>query len=99
MGNQKRSFRQLEQKLTVAVAADLAVFALYLISAGMGIGWLKVIGAVLCIGISALGSGFLCLIGEHKRQRSRWLLAAFGALLVCCVVSLICGYPCPSTVS
>lgn len=92
----RKGFRQLERLLGIVVAADLAMFALYLVCAGMGIVWLKIISAVVSLAVSGLGIGFLVLIGEHRRARSRWLLAAFVALALCCIVSLICGYPAPA---
>lgn len=91
----RNSYRQLEQMLTVAVLADLALFVLFLISSGFGIVWLKVITAILTFGMSGLGTAFLVLIGEHKKIRSRWILTAFVCIAICTLVSLIAGYPAP----
>lgn len=91
----RRSFRQLEQTLTIVVLADLALFVLFLIASGLGIVWLKVVTAILTIVLSLLGGGFLFLIGEHTRIRSRWILTAFVGILICTLVSLIAGYPAP----
>lgn len=93
--NQKKGFRALEQMLSVGIGIQLALYVLYLIVAGCGIVWLKVILGLLTMAAGVLGCGFLVLIGEHKRPRSRWLLAAFGSMAVCTLVSLIFNYPSP----
>lgn len=91
-------YRQLEQMLTMAVLADLALFVLFLIVSGFGIIWLKVITAFLTLALSFLGIGFLCLVGEHKRSRSLWILTAFAGILLCTLVSLLANYPSPMPV-
>lgn len=91
----RRSFRQLEQQLTIVVGIDLAIYLLYLLFAGIGITWLKVILAVAGIVLSLLGAAFLVLIGEYKRRRSLWILCAFGSIAVCILVSLITRFPSP----
>ena len=44
-----RSFRQLEQQLSIVVGIDAALFVLFLIVSGVGIGWLKFILGILTI--------------------------------------------------
>lgn len=95
--NKKRNtFKQLEIRMTCVVGADLALFLLFLLAAGLGIGWLKVIMAILSITLSVLAIGFLVLIGEHTKARSRWLFAAFASIAVVILVSLLLGYPAPA---
>ncbi len=97
-GNDKRrrnKFRELERGLTMVILADLVLFLLTLATGGIGIGWLKVICAILTILISGLGVAFLVLINEHKRRRSWWMFSAFGSMLLCTLVSLITRYPGP----
>lgn len=97
--NKKRNtFKQLEFQMTCVVGADLALFLLFLLGSGFGIGWLKVLTAIAALALSILAIGFLVLIGEHNRARSRWLLAAFGAIAVVILASLILGYPAPAAV-
>ena len=91
----RRSFRQLENQLTMVIGVHLLLFTLYLVFAAMGITWMKVILAVLAIALSILGCGFLVLIGEHKRRRSLWMLCAFGSIGVCVLVSLLTQFPGP----
>ncbi|MBQ8359572.1 MAG: hypothetical protein IJX37_06665 [Oscillospiraceae bacterium] len=90
-----RSYRQLEQMLTIAVIADTAIFLLYLLFAGLGITWLKVILALAGMVLSVLGVVFLFLVNEHKRRRSLWILCAFGSIAACILVSLLTGVPGP----
>ena len=92
----RRSFHQLEQQMTIAVGADAALFILFLIVSGAGIGWLKFILGILTILLSAAGDGFLVLVNEHTKRRSWWLLTAFAAIALCTLVSLIVGYPAPA---
>lgn len=95
----KQSFRQLEQKMAIGVGIDVVLYVLFLIAAGNGIGWLKIILAVLTIVCSVAAAAFLVLIGEHKRPRSYWLLAAFASLAVCTLASLLLNYPSPAPVT
>lgn len=92
----KRSaFRKLEQMLTRVILGALAVFVLMLVAAANGIGWLKWLLAVSLILVSGLGGALLILKQEHRRKRSRWMLASFAGLLLCTLVSLITGFPAP----
>jgi len=98
--NKKRNtFKQLELRMTCVIAADLALFLLFLLGSGFGIGWLKVLTAIFSIALSGLAIGFLVLIGEHTKARSRWLFAAFGSIAAVVLVSLILGYPAPAVVA
>jgi len=98
--NKKRNtFKQLELRMTYVVCADLALFLLFLLGSGLGIGWLKVLTAIASITLSALSFGFLILIGEHTKARSRWLFAAFAAIAVVTLFSLFLGYPAPAVVA
>ena len=95
----RRSYKQLEFELMIAVGINCAMFVLFLIVSGMGIGWLKVILGLLTILFSAAGDGFLYLINEHTKRRSLWILLAFAAIGLCTLVSLVCGYPAPVLVT
>lgn len=95
----RRSFRQLEQQLSIVVGIDAALFVLFLIVSGVGIGWLKFILGILTILLSAAGDGFLVLINEHTKRRSLWLLVAFAAIGLCTLVSLLAGYPAPALIT
>lgn len=91
----KNSFRKLEGMLTKVILGELAVFLLMLTAAGFGIGWLKWLLAVAVILVSGMGCFLLVAQKEHRKRRSWWMLAAFGGMLICTLVSLIAQYPAP----
>lgn len=95
----RRRYKDIERFLTQVLIADAAVFVLYLIFAGIGIGWLKVITTILCIVASVACLALLYMTGEMKRARSRWLVLGFGAIVVCLLVSLILNYPSPAEIA
>lgn len=86
-------YREMAQLMTALLIADAVVFVLYLIAAGAGIPWLKVLNAVIALGVSVLCLGFLCLVREAFRQRSLWLTAGFFSVFLCTVVSLVLSFP------
>ena len=88
-------YKTIEKYLTYTLLADAAVFALYLLFAGLGVVALKVITSILIIGASALSLVYLYMIGETKKRRSRWLVLGFACILLCLFVSLILNYPAP----
>ena len=91
----KNSFRKFESFLTRVILGELAVFLLMLLSAGLGIGWLKWFLALLVLLVSAASTALLVLKQEHRRRRSWWMLASFVGFLACTLVSLIVGFPAP----
>ena len=94
----RRRYKDIERFLTRVLIADTAVFVLYMIFAGIGIGWLKVITTVLCFGASLACLALLYMTGEMKKARSRWLVLGFAAIVVCLLVSLILKYPSPAEI-
>ena len=92
MAKQNR-YKEMEKLMTTALIADAVIFLLYLIVAGVGIVWLKVITAILCLLLSVLGLVFLYLTKELLRQRSLWMSTGFFAVLMCLLVSLIVAFP------
>lgn len=86
----------MERYMTYALLADLVIFVLYLIAAGTGIIWLKVITAIIAILLSGLCLAFLYLSQELLRPRSLWMSAAAAAIAVCVLFSLILNFPSPS---
>ena len=95
VANRKR-YKQIDQLLTRVLIADTAVFILYLIFAGFGLTVLKVITVIIALVLSALCLAYLYSLGEFKKARSRWLVMAFGAIILCTLVSLILNYPSPA---
>lgn len=86
-------YKQLEQLLTLCLLAALALFVVYLIAAGRGITWLKILSAVLCF---VLPGGCLWLLYSSKellKSRSLWLSMSFGGIVLCTLVSLLVHFP------
>ena len=89
----KNRYQEMEQLLTVALIADVVIFALYLIVAGAALGWLKILLAAVTMLMAVAGLAFLFLTQELLKQRSLWLSCGFFSVFICTLVSLILGYP------
>ena len=92
---QKNAFRRFESIMTRAILGILALFLLMLVSAAVGIDWLKWSLGVLVFILCAAGMALLLLKQEHRRRRSWWMLASFIGLFACTLVSMIVGFPAP----
>lgn len=99
MAKKQNRYKELENVMTIALIADAVLFFLFLLASGFGIGWLKVITAILAILASGLCLVLLYMSGELLKQRSLWMTAGFAAILICLVFSLILNYPSPKTVT
>lgn len=95
MANRSR-YKDLEQCLTVLLIASAADFILYLVFAGTGIIWLKVITAIFAILMPVLCLALLYLSKELLKQRSLWMTVGFFGIFLCTVVSLIANFPSPA---
>lgn len=97
MARRSRSrYREMESMMTKIILADLLVFVLFLVCAGLGWSVLKVITAIIAIFGSVLCVGWLYLTGEFFRRRSLWMVTAFICIVICVAVSLLVNYPCPA---
>lgn len=94
--NNKTRYKTMELILLVALLIDLALFITFLIGAGNGILWMKILFSILTIAISVLCLFFLYKTGELLRQRSLWMTTAAAAILICLLFSLILNFPSPS---
>ena len=94
----RNSYREFESLMIKVILVDIAVFVLYLVFAWKDIAALKVITAIIAIAGSLLSLAWMFLTGELTRRRSFWMLTAFVCILLCVVVSLLLGYPCPSVI-
>ena len=99
MENQKTRYQKMQLKMCAALALDLILFIVYLIVAGNGIIWLKVIIAILAILLSLLCLAFLYLTKELLRQRSLWMSVMAAAIAICLLFSLILNFPSPNPYS
>lgn len=95
MDKERNRFKELEKAMTVYLVAITVVFILFLIGAGCGILWLKVIFAI----ITALGCilclGYLYMTRLLTQPRSLWMTTAAAAILVCLFFSLVLNFPSP----
>lgn len=91
----KDTFRTFERLMTRVILGTLVLFLLMMAASSVGIGWLKWTLAVAVLLISTAGTALLVMKQEHRRRRSRWMLASMAAYLVCTLVSLIAGFPAP----
>ncbi len=89
-------YQQMEKYITYGLIADAVLFILYLIFAGFGIIWMKVILAVLAFLLSAAILGYLYLTKELLRPRSLWMSVAAASVIVCLLFSLVLNFPSPS---
>lgn len=94
--NEYKRYKENERIWIYGVIADAGILALYLLMAGLGVVWLKWILAIAAILLSAAGLASLYLTGELRRQRSLYLTAGFGAVIVVILFSLILNYPSPN---
>lgn len=94
----RRRYKDIERFLTQVLIADAAVFVLYMIFAGMGLGFLKITATVLCLLASIACLALLYMTGETKKARSRWLVMGFVCIVICLLVSLLLNYPSPAEV-
>lgn len=95
MNENQSNYRNFEQFMTIMLFVDLAFFLLYLIMAGVGVIVMKVIFAILAFILSGVCLFTLYTSKEILKPRSLWLTAAFGSVVICTLVSLICNYPAP----
>ena len=95
MDNKNKRYQNMEQNMILVLVADLLLFIGYLVAAGNGIIWLKVILFILTILVSVLCLWFLYLNGELRKQRSLWMGTAAAAIGICILFSLILNYPSP----
>ncbi len=96
MASKPNRYKIMERYMTYALCADTAVFIFYLIAAGNGIIWLKLLLALIGLGISGLLLWVLYTSKEILKQRSLWITAGAGAIAVCLLFSLILNFPSPN---
>ena len=98
MARNNNRYKDMEQKVTFALAIDLLLFIVYLIAAGNAVIWLKVITTLFAFAISLGILGFLYLTRELLRRRSLWMTALAASIFVCILFSLILNFPSPAPV-
>lgn len=89
-------YQQSQWYLIYALIAAIGMFALYLVFAGFGITWLKVITAILAILLSFACLAFLYMSRGLLRPRNLWMTTAAASIIVCLLFSLILHFPSPN---
>ncbi len=95
MAENRARYREFERFLTVILFIALGLFIVYLLSAGLGWTVVKIICAVVSILLAIFGLWNLYSAKELLKPRSLWLTYAFGSIILCTVVSLLCNFPRP----
>ena len=93
MAKRNNRYRQFDMLMTKVVLGDVFLFLLYMLSAAAGIGFLKVMTALIAIVGSLLCLGYLFLTQELLKKRSLWMTLSFASILLLTLVSLICKVP------
>ncbi len=89
----RNRYKEMETILTALLISCTVIFVLYLIVAGAGILWLKVLTSVLIFLISGCCLALLYMTKELLRPRSLWMTSGFFSLILCTLVSLILAFP------
>ena len=96
MSRQNNRYREMERNMLFALLINTALFVLYLIVAGAGIIWLKVLLTTIIILFSLFCLGCLYLSKEMLRPRSLWMTVGTIGIVACLLFSLILNYPSPN---
>ena len=96
MAKNQNKYKLFERFLTVALCTDAIAFILYMIFAGLGIVWLKVILTLVCFALSGYILWLLYKTQELFRQRSLWITAGAAAIAFCLFMSLLLNFPSPN---
>lgn len=95
MRKENKRYQEMVRFMQLILLGDCLLFILSLVAAGAGIAWVRIPLRVLTALVSLGGIGLLYLNKELFRPRSRWIVAAFAAILLCLAVSTIVNYPSP----
>ena len=96
MAMKPNQYKGFERFMTIALCSDAIAFVLYMIFAGLGIIWLKVILTLVCFALSGYILWVLYNTKELLRQRSLWITAGAAAIAFCLFMSLILNFPSPN---
>ena len=89
--NHQNRYKEMERYMTYALLADLFLFILYLCFGSVI--WLKVVLSIFIILVSGGSIAYLYMTKELLKQRSLWMTAAAGSILICLIFSLILNFP------
>ena len=95
MENNKNRYKEMEKYMTLALSGSGVLFVIFLIAAGFGIIWLKVLTAIIAILVCGLCLAYLYMTKLLLAPRSLWMSMAAGSIIICLLFSWILGFPSP----
>ena len=93
MNSEAKRFKQTEKMITAVLIAAAVLFIIYLIAAGCGVIWLKIITAIITILLCGLCLIYLKWTKLLLRPRTLWMTTAAAALIICLLFSLALNFP------
>ena len=93
MSEKQGNFQQFESFLSTLLLGDLGIFLLYLLFAAVGVGFLKIVLAILGIVLALFCLWILYRRKELLRSRSLWMTCGFASITLLIIVSLIFRVP------
>ncbi len=96
MSEKRNRYREFERFIVLALVIATILFIAFLTAAGTGNIWLKVIYAILAIGICGFCLWLLYQRRELMRQRSFWMSVWSAAIIICILASIILNFPSPN---
>ena len=96
MSEKRNRYRDFERFIVLCLIVATILFFAYLSAAGVGNILLKVIYAVVAIGISGFCLWLLYQRRELRRQRSFWMSVWAAAIVICILASIILNFPSPN---
>lgn len=95
MENNKNRYKEMEKYMTLVLIGATILFVIFLIAAGCGIIWLKILTAIIAILVCGLCLAYLYMTRLLTAPRSLWMSAAAGSIIICTLFSWILGFPSP----
>ena len=96
MSGKRNRYRDFERFIVLCLVLATILFFAYLSAAGVGNIALKIVYAVLAIGLCGFCLWLLYQRNELRRQRSFWMSVWSAAIVICVLMSIILNYPSPN---
>ena len=93
MTRDAKRFQTMEKMMTRILIFAAILFFIYLISAGSGVIWLKVVTAIFTILICGLCLFYLYMTKLLTRPKTLWMTLAAACIIICLVFSLALNFP------
>lgn len=96
MTRRNNHYKELERLITICLILATIIFVAFLAASGNGVIWLKVLYAILDLGICGFCLWLLYMRRELLKRRSFWMSVASAAIIVCIIASIVLNYPSPN---